>query len=773
MKHNKLSKTALCLSVASVLSAGSTAGQAASSIEELIVTAQRRAETAQEIPIAIAAFSSEQLSSLSTSNLQELTGHISSAELFDDRGAGQPTWVIRGVGLADFNANNTPTAAIYYDDHYLSSNILGGIGMFDIDRVEVLKGPQGGLYGRNTSGGAVRINSVAPVPGADINGHVSASYGSWDKSRVEAAVGSAINDKSAFRIAAMTEQGGGWQDSLATPQDDNYGDRDFSAAKAQLFLLPSDDLEVIIKVEGGEDKSETLLALAKAIYNPSGPGYCASAVAGKADSNSCALLSNATNALVISPDGDPGLLPSLQKQDGTKVLTNPINALDNSWGGANVKVNWDFGVATLSSISAYVDYTNKQIYDYDAEPLALLHEDSKTELKSWSQEFRLVSNDDEDIYWLAGISYSKDEMDDERTGSLDQNFLVFATNSTRGYEQVAESWAAYGQVDKDITDSITINGSLRYTAEDKEFNNAYHFDNYGQFYYLEDLDYDYRLDANWSGHVGIDWAPTSDAMIYGKITRGFKSGGFYGGFAFEPEELDAYKEETVISYEVGFKSDWLDSTLRVNGAAFYYDYQDVQGFLEEYNAQTNTALTKLGNLGVATHKGLELDVTWLPFDIEGLTLQLGLTWLNAEFTDSDVVLTDLSDPETPVGTLEGLDRTFSPKFSSTVVINYERNVSEDLVGGIQLNYSYRDDIASRDSYLTDLNYAAYGQKGYELLNGRITLNPANNQWQLALVGKNLLDEVYVARATGSDLGSFSDLPGQPRSFAIEMTYNWE
>ena len=129
MKHNKLSKTALCLSVASVLSTGSTATQAANSIEELIVTAQRRAETAQEIPIAISAFSSEQLGALGASNLQELTEHISSAELFDDRGAGQPTWVIRGVGLSDFNANNTPTAAIYYDDHYLSSNILGGIGM--------------------------------------------------------------------------------------------------------------------------------------------------------------------------------------------------------------------------------------------------------------------------------------------------------------------------------------------------------------------------------------------------------------------------------------------------------------------------------------------------------------------------------------------------------------------------------------------------------------------------------------------------------------------
>jgi iron complex outermembrane receptor protein len=235
---------------------------AAQVIEEVVVTAQKRSESVQDVSIAIKAFSEDELSNLNTSNLEELTEFVSGAELFDDRGAGQPTWVIRGVGLADFNSNNTPTAAIYYDEFYLTSNVLGGIGMFDIGRVEVLKGPQGGLYGRNTSGGAVRVISTRPVVGDELNGYVKGSYGRWDRAGLEGAIGGTLTDTTAFRIAASTDQGGGWQDSLATPEDDEYGDRDFTAFRGQMLLRASDDVDILIKVEAGEDNSETPLGRA-------------------------------------------------------------------------------------------------------------------------------------------------------------------------------------------------------------------------------------------------------------------------------------------------------------------------------------------------------------------------------------------------------------------------------------------------------------------------------------------------------------------------------
>ncbi|MCB1702958.1 MAG: TonB-dependent receptor, partial [Halioglobus sp.] len=202
--------------VSASLLAVAVSAQGQATLEEVVVTAQKRTESLQDVSIAIAAFGEKELRNLSITNLENLTQSVSGVELFDERGSGQPTWVIRGVGLADFNANNTPTAAIYFDEFYLTSNVMGGIGMYDISRVEVLKGPQGGLYGRNTSGGAVRVMSVRPDLDQGLNGYIQGSYGRWDRSIAEGAVGGKITDNLAFRLSGMTDQNGGWQDTLAT-----------------------------------------------------------------------------------------------------------------------------------------------------------------------------------------------------------------------------------------------------------------------------------------------------------------------------------------------------------------------------------------------------------------------------------------------------------------------------------------------------------------------------------------------------------------------------
>ena len=201
-------------------------------LEEIIVTAQKRAESVQDVPIAISAFSGEQIEELAIGDLRELIEFIPGVEMYDDRGiSSQPTWIIRGVGLADLNANNTPTAAIYHDEFYLTSNIMGGIGMFDIERIEVLKGAQGGLYGRNTTGGAVRVESVKPDLGG-ANGYATGSYGRYDAWSLEGAVGVPLGERAAVRIAALTNQGGGYQDSLVTVDDEPV-----ALSQAQLALL--------------------------------------------------------------------------------------------------------------------------------------------------------------------------------------------------------------------------------------------------------------------------------------------------------------------------------------------------------------------------------------------------------------------------------------------------------------------------------------------------------------------------------------------------------
>lgn len=523
----------------------------------------------------------------------------------------------------------------------------------------------------------------------------------------------------------------------------------------------------MLKLEGGEDKSETTLGYSRALYDGNTGDYCASAYAGSHNENDCVTLSNLTNAFALTP-GDPGILPSGQREDGTKVLSNPINELDNSWEGANLQMNWDLDVVTLTSITGYLNYENNQTFDYDAQPLVLFHEDAgDAELTLWSQELRLLSNTDGPLTWLAGAMYAEDEVEELRDGFLSENVLVFATESTRGFTQTTESWAVYGQVEYELGDAWKVHGSLRYTDEDKDLEGAFHYDNWGEFYYIQDIDKSFELDENWSGHVGVDWAVTDDAMLYARVTQGFKSGGFFGGFSFSGDELDPYAEETVLSYELGFKSMWLENSLQLNGAVYFYDYQDVQGFTQVFSETTGTVVTKLGNLGDAEHTGAELDLVWLP--LEGLSLQATVAWLDAEISDSSTLALDQAEQVFPI---EGLKRSYAPEWSTSLQGRYEWTISDSLLAAVQLNYSWRDDLNDEDTELSNINLAAFSYEDYQVLNGRISIGSVEQTWDLALVGRNLTDEEYWANATGDDLASFTSIPTRPMSYAVEATYRW-
>ena len=761
---------------------------AAAELEEIIVTATKRAESVQDVPIAMVAFGGEQIQELAIGDLRQLIEYVPGVELFDDRGvSSQPTWVIRGVGLADFNANNTPTAAIYYDEFYLTSNIMGGIGMFDIDRIEVLKGPQGGLYGRNTTGGAVRVESARPSL-EQSSGYVSASYGRYDATAVEGAFGAPISDSAAFRIAAMSNQGGGYQDSLATAVDDEWGDADFWAVRAQLLFEPSDDLSILLKVEGGADGSETPLGHGIGAYDNLG-NLCPAILTGRQDDQTCIHWANLINLV----DGAPiGSLPSDQSGDGKVVLASPINELDNDWFSVTARIDWNLASATATSITGYIDYTNKQAFDYEGGFLDTGHEFNRSPVEAWSQEFRLTSDTGGPLTWLAGVMLAEDELNEFRTFTFPDNLLIFGglPSSDRGYDQETTSWSAYGQLDYRIGDQWKIHGSLRYTDEDKELRGGFTTLNEApgvpgvspgtplqapiggpmDGFFIFGVNKDFELEENWSGHIGIDWTPTDNALLYAKLSRGVKSGGFFGGFSLSDPELDPYIEETVLAYEVGFKSDWLDNTFRLNGAAYFYDYSDVQGFLTVFSTVTNTALTKLGNVGDAEHTGFEMDLAWLPRGAEGLSLSGGFAWLDAELESSNTFLAQDFVTDVP---FDGLKRAYAPDFSYFVQGRFERPLGNSLLGMVQLNYSWRDDLVGRETLGTDVDGALFGIDSYGVFNARVQVGAADNRWNVAFVGKNLSDEDYLANNTFDNLGGYLQSYGRPLTWAIELNYNWE
>lgn len=747
-------------------------------LEEVVVTAQKRIQSTQDVPIAISAFGSEQLENLGSTGLQQLTEHIAGVELFDDRGAGQPTWVIRGVGLADFNANNTPTAAIYYDDFYLFSNALGGIGLFDIDRVEVLKGPQGGLYGRNTSGGAVIAVSRKAEIGGGSNGYVKGAYGRWNQSKVEVGIGADLGDSAAMRFAAVSKKGGGWQDSLATPENDRHGDQGFEAARLQFAVDTSEQSLWQIKLDVGRDDSETTLAQGVASLAADG-GRCAPALAGSFSQQGCLTLANVTGVAALGTGLGP--LSSEQGTDGKRSTSSPINSLDNSWVGINSRFDWEGESFDFTSITAYLDYDFKQIYDFDASPLRLLEENSSTKLLGWSQEFRFQSQASENLFWQAGLVYSEEKIDERRDATAVDNVLVFPSMSYRAFRQEGESLAVYGQFEYDLNEDWSLNGSLRYTKEDKELKNYRFFESdplgvdlngsgdTNPFFWLNNVNADYSLASKLSGNIGVNWHVNEETLAYAKITKGFKSGGFFGGFSFSPEELKAYDEEIVWSYEVGLKSQWLDNTLRVNSAFYYYDYKDVQGFTQQSSAVTNTVITKLGNLGDAKHQGAEVEIDWLPTFAPGLSVSGQLAWLEAEYKNSPTIAADPDGFEYP---LNGLQRTSAPTFSTALQISYESSISNELSLKSSLNYSWRDDITPRDSLGSNVDYALAGIESYQLLGARVSLSPEDDQWSVSVSVDNLTNENYLVTRSADDLGSFNSIYGRPRSWSLELQYNW-
>lgn len=739
-------------------------------IETVVVTSERREARLQDVPIAAAAFDQAQLRALGADRLEDLTRTVPNVTLYDDRGAGQPTWVIRGVGLADFNPNNTPTAAVFNDEFYLPSNELAGVGLYDIQRVEVLKGPQGGLYGRNTSGGAVRVLSATP----DFNGtsgFANLSYGSWNRTQAQGAANFTLDDNVAIRLSGMGEIGGGWQDSLATPQNDRWGKRNYAALRGQLRVKPTVTTDILFKVEWGQDKSETQLgrSIGSEDLSAPGAGFCAAVRAGRLDDAACGTwadrnrIANSQPAIASARD---------QSKNASVVLSNPINKLDNSWYAFNLQASEDLGFATLTSITGWMHYLARQPFDYDGTQLELGHENSRVKFDVASQELRLVSNEGAPFDWLVGAAYNVDFIADTRTFSYAQNTLTAPPPVNlveRGYHQSTRAWSIYANAGYNLTEELRVHGSVRYTDEQKVMNQAYLRIPPLNMYLFKDASQTLNLGTHWVGDAGLDYHLYEDAMLYAKATRGYKSGGFFGGITANPVDLMPYGEETILSYEVGAKTIWMKQLL-VNAAAFYYDYSDRQGYMNMINPLTQFTSVRLGNIGDVVMKGAELEVNWAPPQVPGLSLGFSPAYLSGKIVKSDAITYTIGGAPY---SLDGLPVN-APMWTYTTTGRYERALTDDLVGSIQLDYAWRrsPNPTTRNTANDLATYALYHIPDYGTLNGRLSIAGDGGKWEVALLGKNLTDAAFWTVATRDSAGSYMHLYNQPRSWRLEVNYTW-
>lgn len=762
-------KPAYIIGAVALAVASPAAAQSPTPVEEVFVTAERRLEPIQTVPMAITAFSGRQLTELQVDSLTELTRLVPGVQTFQKKGAGLPTFVIRGVALTDANANNSPAAAVYVDDIYQSSTAMAGMALFDLDRIEVLKGPQGGLFGRDTSGGALQV--VSQRPNFDrADGYLTAGYGRWNSLDLEGATTLKLTDALAVRISGLRQSGqGGWQYSLTDQR--HWGAADRTAGRIQIRFAPMDRLDINLKLQSSWDGSQTPLARSVALYTRTGD-FCAAALSGRRDDAGCFTLNQAIRTLSRRP-----LTPqaSVQTPDGSTTLSRAFNELHNREQTATLSAVWRGDGFDVTSITGLGRMRYGQNYDFAASPDRLALQTDRAVIDTASQEFRIASTGDGPVRWLAGAVYAKDDFADDRSIDIRENLLILQAlgipNPARGFLQLAYNQdsryaAAYGQVDWTFADGLTATGSVRYSDQKKRYYNGLVAASRPYIVQLSGLASTYKLDDHWSGKLGLNWRPSTDALVYASASKGYKSGGVFGGFNTIAGQITPYDEEVVWAYEAGFKTQWLDRRIQLNGSVFHYDYKDTQGFTNVLFPVGGlpAAFPLLTNLGDARHNGVELETAIRP--AKGLTLQGGVSWLDAKYVNTSVVNTS---PELLRIPLEGRRRAFAPRWSGFALVRYEAELTPDFRAAAQVDANFRSD---QTFPVTPVERALGAIKGFGLVNGRLSLDALPYKVSLSVWTTNIFDKRYRTDIGTDGLGSYAEIFGEPRSYGLEITKRW-
>jgi len=714
-------------------------------IEEIIVTAQRREENLQDVPIAITAFTAQELIEFRINRASQIAQYTPNVNLKTTIGSQNPVFTIRGVGLNDENPNGNSSVGVYVDGIYLSSIPMMSFQVFDTERVEVLKGPQGTLYGRNTTGGA--INYISRRPTENFDAFVRADIGNYETFNVEAAVGGPLGDTVNGRIAVVSNQ---QQEGQSTNRitGNEHGGIDFIAWRAMLDWQPSDDIDVSFNVHGGEDRSDVYFYEHLGAFDPVTGGLCQAFLEGRYDPQTC------TDVFGYSdPDGDP--------------FTGDYNMepeTDNSAFGAAITLEWSLPEFTVTSISGYEEISINLASEADASPLTYQQGTVKNEVEQFSQEIRLTSASHDSFEWLVGIFYARATVDTpEFTFQFDD---LLATRASVTYEQETDASALFARGEWQFDDQWRVFGGIRYTYEDRSYvGGTADLNPFGTSCFLDPVacnpgltgpifisaTNDSETDSDVSGEIGVSYTPADNRLLYAKISKGFKGGGWDGGLTLDSIQLEPFKSETVIAVEMGFKSLLLDDSLQFNLAGFYYDYEDIQVFALE---DPSFPLESLTNASEADILGLEAEIRWKP--IEGLDVNLGFGYLS----------TENKDPR-----FSGLELTNAPRWNTNATVRYDWQMNNAIEPFAMLHVSYTDSAFT----LADNNPFNHAPD-YTLVDARLGLTGEGARWEAALWGQNLTDEIYFVNSFHSQGGFGGNgwrIYQMPRTYGVSLTYRWQ
>lgn len=728
----------------------------------IVVTAQKREQDVQDVGISIAAFGAGQLEALGIASADDIADSVSGIQVYNYRGKGQPSFIIRGVGTQDFAPNTSPTAAVYVDEVYLGSNIVTGFNIYDVERAEVLKGPQGTLFGRNTTGGAVSYTSKRP---SDVfEGYVEIGYANFETVDAKIGVGGPITDGLRMRVAGIySDQGKGIYTNRFTPDQNPFGptpnfqrfksnigeDETWAARLTAEVDIGADGL-LSLNVHGGEKESDTLPVTPIGFTTIAGSGGTCQATPTGGQVSDPAFCGDAFG--YSDTDGDP-----------YTVSNDYVGYNEESNFGVSGKLGWDFDGFSLTSITAYESADKFFTADSDGSPFGVFNIFYDIGFDQFSQEVRINSADGGNLYWIVGGYYGHDKITQAFCGDLNP-LLGLGIACRNDFKQVTDTLAAYGQAEYFLTPELRATAGLRYTKETRDFNSVSTLTdvngvttiaNFGDGPEDAAIIDDTLKSSNFSGKVALDYFVNDDVLVYVSASRGFKSGGYDGDFSFDRQQLDPYDEEILTAYELGWKTTFADGRVRINGAAFYYDYKNPQIRVQRVSAG-GFPFNQLITLDKSKIYGLELEVTVEPAD--GLTLQSSVSLLDTEIVE------DSADPS--LALFDGNQFALAAQTSFTVLARYETEISSNLRASIQLDGKYNGDYQLNAENLPWLE-----QDDYFLANARLTIGQIEDGVEFSLWGKNLLDQTFSV-GSYSLFGAYPIYYNEPRTYGASVSYKW-
>lgn len=698
-----------------------TAQQRQGGLEEIVVTAQRRSENLQDVPIAVSTVSEESLATFGIASTSSLQMAVPGLVLGRISGSGTSAF-LRGVGAGIGSQGAEPPVAMYIDDIYLGSPQSDLLDLANVERVEVLKGPQGTLFGRNATGGLINVHTKRPSHDVSFDGKIS--YGNFESVEGSIYATGPLTDNVAMNVAINGRNQADGFGFNATRNEDIYKGWGFGL-RSQLLWEPSSQTKVLVSGDYSKhyDRRE-LMPL---------PG-------------------------TISSGGAVGV-------DGSYRTFNtvPVGTRFRS-GGVSLRVEQDLGFAELLNITSYREYGARALFDQDLAAVDVVSVENQNRTKNFTQELQLQSQNDGPLNWIVGAFYFRSSVFVDRlritgTSAGANGFTDFTDN------QILNSIAGFAEVSYEILPKMKLTVGARYTKDRYSIDVGRRFNAAGAT-----LAAPYGAKASFSEptyRAILDYNFTDDVMVYASFSHGFKSGGFNVSSPGAPPAGDPpFRPETIDAYEVGVKSQFLDDSVRLNIAAFTYKYSDLQV------VNSITGASVIVNAAKATIKGIDFDATVVP--ISGLTITAAGSFLDAQYdvfpAGPDFILNPAVCTPSPLNTgpftggarrcnvnLAGNTLARAPKFTGSLSFNYELPTS---IGYFNWNAA----LYHNSGFFWEAGNNAR-QASYQIVNAGLKWEPESKRFEVGVWVKNLTDEYYFTHGQENTFG-YAGFPSDPRTYGV-------